>query len=299
MSGAQHGYVDPSSNKGAADETDEVDLQVLCLTGEALTLSAPGSMLGYDLRRLVSEKLPCKPGAKLAVHHVNQQLKLDQTLGEQEITRESAVLSCTYIPTNVYTAWCYVRGLPNGERQFALEGVTKLEGAKHGDYLHHLPRSLERLAFRDRFDQSLKRVPLPSTLQSLSFGAFFNKSLEQVTLPSSLQSLSFGFDFDQSLERVTLPSSLQSLSFGDCFNQNLDRVTLPLSLQSLRFGFHFDQSLERVTLPATLQSLSFGEKFQPKPGARDLAIESSKLAFWLSLQPKPGASDPCHRVFKA
>ena len=84
MSGAQHGYVDPSSNKGAADETDEVDLQVLCLTGEAVTLSAPGSMLGYDLRRLVSEKLPCKPGAKLAVHPVNQQLTLDQNLGEQE-----------------------------------------------------------------------------------------------------------------------------------------------------------------------------------------------------------------------
>ena len=53
MSGAQHGYVDPSSDKGAG-ETDEVDLQVLCLTGEGVTLSVPRSMLGYDLRRLLS-----------------------------------------------------------------------------------------------------------------------------------------------------------------------------------------------------------------------------------------------------
>ena len=46
MSGAQHGFVDPSStDKGTADETDEVDLQVLCLTGEGVTLSVPCSML--------------------------------------------------------------------------------------------------------------------------------------------------------------------------------------------------------------------------------------------------------------
>ena len=84
MSGAQHGYVDPSStDKGTADEADQVDLQVLCLTGEGMTLSVPCSMLGYELRRLVSEKLPCKPGAKLAVHHVNTKLTLNQTLAEQ------------------------------------------------------------------------------------------------------------------------------------------------------------------------------------------------------------------------
>ena len=65
MSGAQHGYVDPSStDKGAADENDEVDLQMLCLTGEGVTLSVSRSMLGYDLRRLVSEKLPCKTEAE-------------------------------------------------------------------------------------------------------------------------------------------------------------------------------------------------------------------------------------------
>ena len=55
MSGAQYGYVDPSIDKAAADETDEVELEVVCLTGEGLKLSVNRSMLGSDLRRLVSE----------------------------------------------------------------------------------------------------------------------------------------------------------------------------------------------------------------------------------------------------
>jgi hypothetical protein len=124
MSGALHGYVDSSStDKGAADKTDEVYLEVLCLTGEGVTLSVPRSILGYDLSRLVSEKLPWKPGAKLAMHHVNRKLNLDQTLREQGIVEKSAVLSCTYMPTNLYTAWRYVSELPTCEREFALEVI--------------------------------------------------------------------------------------------------------------------------------------------------------------------------------
>jgi hypothetical protein len=115
MPAAQHGYVHLSSaDKDASDETDEVDLQVQCLTGEGVTLRVPLSILGYDLRRLVSEKLPCKPGAKLAVYHGNAMLALDQALGEQGITKEVAVLSSAYIPTNLYTAFRYVQGIPNG-----------------------------------------------------------------------------------------------------------------------------------------------------------------------------------------
>ena len=211
-------YVDPATDKGAADETDEVELQVLCLTGEGITFSVSRSMLGSDLRRLVSEKLPCKPGAKLVVLHVNGHLKLDENLAQQGMVGKSATLSCTYIPTNVYAAWLYVCGdateLLNCEREFALEGVTHLEAATHGEYLHHLPRSLA----------------------SITCGLYFNQSLERVTLPWSLKSLSFGNVFNQSLERVTLPWSLQSLSFGNAFNQSLERVTLPWSLQSLSFG---------------------------------------------------------------
>ena len=202
-------YVDPATAKGAADETDEVELQVLCLTGEGITFSVSRSMLGSDLRRLVSEKLPCKPGAKLVVHHVNGQLKLDENLSQQGMVGKSATLSCTYIPTNVYAAWLYVCGdateLLNCEREFALEGVTHLEAATHGEYLHHLPRSLASITFGRDFNQSLEQVMLPSSLQSLSFGGGFNQSLERVTLPSNLKGLSFGYRFNQDLERVTLP----------------------------------------------------------------------------------------------
>ena len=193
MSSAQYGYVDPSSaDKAAADETDNLELQVLCLTGEGVTLGASRSMLGSDLRRLVSEKLSCKPGAKLVMHHVNGKLTLNENLRDQGIVGETAVLSCTYIPTDVYTAWRYACELPNCEGELALEGVTHLEGATHGEYLHHLPCSLARLTFGHKFNRSLEQVTLPSTLQNLSFGEQFDTSLERVTLPSSLQSLSFG-----------------------------------------------------------------------------------------------------------
>ena len=206
MLGGQHGYVDPSStDKSAADETDEVNLDALCLTGEGVTLNAPRSMLGYDLWRLVSEKLPRKPGARLVVHHMNAKLTLNQTLGEQGIVGKSAMLSCTYIPTNVYTAWCYVHGLTTCERDLVLGGVTQLDRAVPGEYLHHLPGSLAKLSLDGNFNQSLERVTLPLSLQNLSLGNMFNQSLERVTLPSSLQNLSLGNMFNQSLERVTLP----------------------------------------------------------------------------------------------
>ena len=167
MSGGQHGYLDPSStDKGAADETDEVNLEALCLTGEGVTLSVPRSMNGHHLCRLVSEKLPCKPGARLVVHHVNAKLTLNQTLGEQGIAGNSATLSCTYIPTNVYAAWCYVHGLTTCERDLVLGGVTELDGAVPGEYLHHLPQSLARLSFGQTFNKGLERVTFPSILQS-------------------------------------------------------------------------------------------------------------------------------------
>eukprot|EP00435_Cladocopium_sp_Y103_P031795 s2563_g8.t1 len=270
-----------------------VELQVLCMTGEGVTLKVNRSMLGSELRRLVSQKLPCKPGAKLVVHHVNGKLMLDKKLAEQGTVGRSAMLSCTCIPTNVYTAWRYACDLANCEREFALEGVTKLEGATQGEYLHNLPCSLAPLTFDNGFNHSLERVTLPSSLASLSFGFNFNQSLERVTLPSSLQSLSFGYMFNQSLERVTLPSSLQSLSFDhslnewsklklwrlNSFNQSLDRVTLPSSLQSLSFGQEFNQSLERVTLPSSLQSLSFGQEFNQSLERVTLPSNLQSLSF--------------------
>jgi hypothetical protein len=118
MLGGQHGYVDPSStDKSAADETDEVNLDARCLTGEGVTLNAPRSMLGYDLWRLVSEKLPRKPGARLVVHHMNAKLTLNQTLGEQGIVGKSAMLSCTY----TYQPICTLHGIMYVGSQHARE----------------------------------------------------------------------------------------------------------------------------------------------------------------------------------
>ena len=218
MSGAQHGYVDPSStDKGPADETDEVDLQVLCLTGEGVTLSVPCSMLGYELRRLVSEKLPCKPGAKLAMHHVNTKLTLNQTLAEQGIVGKSAMLSCTYIPTNVHTAWCFVCGLPISEREVALEGVTQLEAATGGEYLHYLPRSLQSLSFGETFNQSLERVTLPSSLQSLSFGCKFDQKPGAGDLATEPSKFEFWLEIQPKPEAGDLAIEPSKLEFWPFF----------------------------------------------------------------------------------
>ena len=94
-------------------------------------------MLGSDLRRLVSEKFPRKSGAKIALQHLNDKLKLDESLGEQGIVGKSAMLSCTYVPINVYTAWLCLSAsdLPDCEREFALEGVTSIEGASQENHL--------------------------------------------------------------------------------------------------------------------------------------------------------------------
>ena len=92
-----------SADKGA-DETDEVELQALCLTGEGVTLSVSCSMHGSDLRSLVSKNLSCKPGAKLVVHRGNGKLTLNEDSGDQGIFGKNAMLSCTYIPTE--SNWC-------------------------------------------------------------------------------------------------------------------------------------------------------------------------------------------------
>lgn len=202
------------------------------------------TVVRWTLRKLVAEKIPAKPGAKLALYHLTQPLILHQNLEQQGIAGESATLSCTYIPTNLEAAWVYVQGIRVFEEGFALEGVTHIAGAVAAVCLHHLPQSLKGLTFADHFYQSLGALPLPRQLQSLSFGRMFNQRLERVSWPSSLQSLTFGAEFNQSLDRVTLPSGLQSLTFGKNFHQLLDKVTWPSSLKSLTFGEHFNQSLE-------------------------------------------------------
>ena len=259
MSGAQYGYVDLSSaDKGAADETDEVDLQMLCLTGEGVTLSVPRSMLWYDLRRLVSQKIPCKPGAKLAVHHVNGKLTLDQTLGEQGIVGKSVMLSRTYVPTNVYTAWRYACGLPTCERALAIEGVAQLELVTGGEYLHHLPRSLARLTFL-RFLQPKPRA-----------GDFAIESSKPKPGASDLAVESSKLEFWKGFWPSGWPCHRVFAAW--------------LSARISTKAGAGDLAIESP-------KLEFWQSVQPKPRAGELAVESSMLEFWLEFQPKPGAGE--------
>ncbi len=242
--------------------TETIEIQLLSLTGEGITLKVEKSMLGREVRQMVSTELPGRAGAKMVLHHMREKLKLAETLEQQGIDK-TATLSCTYVPTNLYLAWCFVKGFPTQEAQFALEGVTSLGVQTFGEFLFHLPKSLRSLILQQpKFGNwDLSRITLPSSLQNLTFGFEFNQSLEGVTLPSSLQNLTLSRRFNRSLERVTLPSSLRTLTCGDLFNQSLEGVALPSSLQNLTFGSTFNQSLEGVTLPSSLQNLTFGIDF--------------------------------------
>ena len=87
---------------GAHDRREVIDIHVLGLNGEGCTLTRQSvSTLGRTLRKLVAEKIPAKPGAKLALYHLTQPLILHQNLEQQGIAGESVTISCTYIPTNL------------------------------------------------------------------------------------------------------------------------------------------------------------------------------------------------------
>lgn len=81
--------------------------QVLCLTGEGVTLKVPSSIMAHELRRMVLEKLPTKKGAKLVLHHLHSKLLLGQSLQEQGILGETATLSCTYDPWKRKVFFCF------------------------------------------------------------------------------------------------------------------------------------------------------------------------------------------------
>eukprot|EP00435_Cladocopium_sp_Y103_P073803 s100_g45.t1 len=264
------------SGYASADDSEKVDLEVCCLNGVGTALCVPNSTLGREVRNMVASLLPCKAGAKIVLHHGASSLIMQQSLKRQGIVG-AARLSCTYVPTNVYGAWCFLQGLH--DKAFALEGVTRLEGAAAESYLYRLPGSLETLAFCLDFNHNLLGVNLPHSLQNLTFGAAFNQSLERVVLPTSLQSLRFGVEFNQSLEGVTLPSGLQSLVFGVEFNQSLESVTLPSSLCTLTFGLKFNQTLENVFFPDTIENLTFGIGFNQSLEGVNLPHRLQRLEF--------------------
>jgi len=100
----------PMSSGGYASE--QIDLHVQCLNGEGCILKLNASVLGREVYQMVSKKLGPKKAAKPALHHLDSLLMLCQTLEEQGIRGKTAILTCTYVPTDLYAAWCHIQGLP-------------------------------------------------------------------------------------------------------------------------------------------------------------------------------------------
>ena len=115
------GSFDPGSS-------DLFDLHVLRMTGQEFLLKVPPTMLGREVRQMASKKFSSKRGAKLILHHgTAASLGLNQTLQEQGIVSDATILSCTYMPANLYDdAWCFIQELATPEEEFALEGLTHL-----------------------------------------------------------------------------------------------------------------------------------------------------------------------------
>ena len=203
-----------------------INFDVRTLTGEEFTLRVERSTLGSEVRKMVLDTLSVRSGAKLVLDHMRHQtseqgveeavrLNLHQTLQEQGLAEaETAILCCTYVPTELQAAWCFLMGLKTSDAELSLEGVTHL-ATQSPLCLLHLPKSLSSLTLGDEFHQSLKHVTLPNSLKNLTFGSNFNQTLERVTWPDSLQILTFGSNFNQSLARVTLPGTLSMLRCND------------------------------------------------------------------------------------
>lgn len=256
-------------------DADAIDLHILRLTGEAFTISVPRTSLGGEVRKLVAQRVASK-GRNLSLQHGSKPLVLHQSLEDQGVG-PSAALSCVFVPTDLDAAFRFMQGLIDDE--FALEGLSKMEGATAGEFLYHLPASLEMLTFGRKFNQSLEGVAFPGSLQGLAFGDSFNRTMLGVTLPSGLRSLTFGSDFNQSLWGVTLPACLQDLTLGERFNHSIQGVRLPSSLTMLTFGSDFNQSLEGVRFPCTLRHLTFGIRFNQSMDRVALPNSLQNLSF--------------------
>ena len=155
-----------------------IDLDVRTLTGEEFRLRVERSTRGAEVRKMILDNLPVRSGAKLVLDHVRHQtseqgveetvrLKLHQTLQEQGFAEaETAILCCTYVPTQLQAAWRFLMGLETAEAELSLEGVTHLTTPSPLCLLH-LPQSLISLTFASIFQRELGTGELP--LQSPEF----------------------------------------------------------------------------------------------------------------------------------
>ena len=99
-----------------------INLDVRTLTGQEFRLRVERSALGSEVRKMVLDHLPGRRGAKLVLDHMRQQtskqgveetvrLKLHQSLQQQGLAEaETAILCCTYVPTQLRAAWCFLMG---------------------------------------------------------------------------------------------------------------------------------------------------------------------------------------------
>lgn len=112
--------MDPVSKTGPVDGCDGMmdmmefmDVQVLQLVGEALTLRLTTSLRGRDVWKEVAKHIPSKAGAKLMLQVVSTQLPLvlHQTLKEQDFSVSTPlILACVYVP-NVCDACRFFKDL--------------------------------------------------------------------------------------------------------------------------------------------------------------------------------------------
>ena len=84
--------------------SDAVELSVVCLNGEGCKLSLSTSAR-QEVHQIASQQLPSRKGRKITLQHGNSNLTLRQTLQEQGVVEKAATLSCTSVPTDMFSAW--------------------------------------------------------------------------------------------------------------------------------------------------------------------------------------------------
>ena len=256
-----------------------------------------------------------------------QSWRLNQNLGRaRDCWKIGIVLSCTYMPTNLYTAWRYARGhLESCEREFALEGVTKLEGATQGESLHNLPCSLSksdfwRVASIEAYSgwachRVFKAWILALTSTKAWSGWPCHRVFKAWVLASRSTKAWSGWPCHRVFKAWHLATCVQPKPgagelaiesseldiWQSCSTEAWSGWACHRVFESLTFGNVFNRSLERVSLPSSLQSLSFGiySTFNHSLERVTLPLSLQSLCFGDSCLTKAWTGWPCHRVFKA
>ena len=109
------------------EQINQVCIEVVNLNGKRLKFTVADSLTGHELQQMITNRLPRKEGAQVAIHHGSIPLSLKESLTQQGIG-DSATLNYVYLPVDVHAAWCYMKGY--SEDEFSLSGVTKIKVAR-------------------------------------------------------------------------------------------------------------------------------------------------------------------------